>query len=793
MIKLFEYREYKNTEDPVPFCWKVLATLFTASVFLAMAVVCGSCRQDDWEKGVIEEGRPATIRLKVKSVEEMDVATRTAEEYPINDLHVLVYNSDGELIGQKYQETGSDITVNTQSANGCTVYAIANTAKSDLFAGADIHSETYLKKMVCSISAWDELESKSLPMTGKSSVDISAGSQSLSMEVSRMAAKVTLNIGVKPSSGITIKSYKISNVPLCSYYIPRPLGTEIDTDDAAAGEDAPTKTADWANSAVISLAAATTTVDKTFYMFENRRGVVNTIKEEKNKNQKAAPDHATYIEIYGSASNKLELVWRVYLGANNTSNFNIKRNCAYTYNITLSDTYSDTRVTIDDTNVIDLSETGTANCYLVSKPNAWYKFKATVRGNGVVTAKEISPIAGATQDLPAGETMSPTDVELVWETNGHKQVIDSYVLKDGYVYFKTGSVEEGNAVIAVKDLSGILWSWHIWRTSFDLAGLNSNHTQIYKTRYNGISGYNFIRTRYMEMMDRDIGAASNIPSQSDEVTKTFGLNYCYGRKDPFPPTKERGNNGGGANAALVEVYDASGACVDLREDKYIVSSITVGNNTEDITPNINYTIRNPTVFINYMDNDYNGAGSSKSWIYGCYNDGTITTERWKRATLLWGGGISDENNHNYYNSPDTKKTIYDPCPEGWCIPTLEVWSNFTLGAGITTDPNEYNCTEKLNYPLSFLSANVYGREFYINADNTEFAFFPASGYRRGRGMENVGRVVVAWSSSIFHMNNPDGSAGSAMAANHTFTHSVRFGYHADAFPARCVKESSMMR
>ena len=50
MIRLFEYRVYRTTEEPVPFCWKVLFVLFMLGTLLAMAAVCGSCQPDGSER-----------------------------------------------------------------------------------------------------------------------------------------------------------------------------------------------------------------------------------------------------------------------------------------------------------------------------------------------------------------------------------------------------------------------------------------------------------------------------------------------------------------------------------------------------------------------------------------------------------------------------------------------------------------------------------------------------------------------------------------------------------------------
>ena len=355
MIRLFEYRVYPKTEEPIPFCWKVLFVLFMLGTLLAMVAVCSSCQSEeedmeDVEDVGMEEGLPATIRVEVQGEEQVNFVTRTVNESVISDLHILVYNSAGELIGQKYQMGSSTVTINTRSATGCTIYAVANTGKADLFKGYVIHKESYLKSMVYSLTNWDDLNKGiNLPMTGSmKSVNIKAGANTLSgtLVLTRMVAKVELKIKVKESSGINITNLKIYNLPKSSYYV-------FGTTDAA--------NTTWLNCGDISPSSATI-AGTIFYMFENRRGT-KTISAQKDKTTANAPAHATYVEINGTIGT-VTAKWTVYLGENNTSDFNIKRNGNYTYNITLNDVAAtDTRVVVDFTGTEDLSSAGTANCY----------------------------------------------------------------------------------------------------------------------------------------------------------------------------------------------------------------------------------------------------------------------------------------------------------------------------------------------------------------------------------------------------------------------------------------------
>ena len=787
MIKLFEYRVYRTQEEPVPFCWKVLFVLFMLGTLLAMTAVCSSCQpEEDMEAIGAEEDLPATIRLEVQGEELVNIATRDINESVVSNLHILVYNSLGELIGQKYQTGSSTVTVNTRSATGCTIYAVANTGKADLFKGYAIHKESYLKSMVYSLTNWDDLgKGTNLLMTGSmKSVNIKAGAQTLStrLVLTRMVARVELKIKVKESSGITITDYSVKNIPSRSYYIARASEDAVQTATAAH----------WKESGVIAASGATS-VSKTFYMFENRRGT-KSISAQKDKTTANAPAKATYVVIHGLVG-AVTVTWTVYLGENNTSDFNIKRNGNYTYNITLNDiAATDTRVVVDFAGTEDLSSAGTANCYLAKKVNTWYKFKATVRGNGAATAALISPTGSA---LAANAAISPASAELVWETNGHGKIIQGVILKDGYVYFKTGPTAEGNAVIAVKDRSGnVLWSWHIWKTHFNLAEMPA---QTYKTNpRSGMNGtiYSDVlpAKRTLVMMECDLGAASNAATNNDEVVRTFGLYYQFGRKDPFPTAKNRERRIDN-NSETVDVFDRDGNKLNaatLRGEKYQVMNRTVSSSVQSI---ISYSIKQPLTFILCSeDNSYN-------WIYGAISQ----SEAWKASNRLWGGNLNNETSSKRLDTKFTGKTIYDPCPSGWCMPPQDTWTNFTttLLDGDRNSNYNINIASLYNCPVEDLknyvdgdnsgfvsSTGVFGRRYYINGNTGDKAFYPASGYRNGINGQvcDVGASSCAWSSSPVSADLPQGAC---LNTNITWVYPVSSHSRANGFPVRCVKETSL--
>ena len=209
---------------------KVLTALSLTTVLLIQVVIYTSCQQDACIKDAKEAS--AIIYLHVKSEQQTDATTRV-EENLIKDLHILIYDSNGNLIAQKYT-TNSTVTINTHSATDCTIYAIANTGTPELFNSYDIHWENNLKNKTYSLYDWNSLTKNNvLPMAGSQShINIATGNNSLpDITVKRIAAKITLNVNIDQGYGINIDSYRIYGIPNKTYYVLQPLDTESEQTD----------------------------------------------------------------------------------------------------------------------------------------------------------------------------------------------------------------------------------------------------------------------------------------------------------------------------------------------------------------------------------------------------------------------------------------------------------------------------------------------------------------------------------------------------------------------------------
>ena len=162
----------------------------------------------------------------------------------------------------------------------------------------------------------------------------------------------------------------------------------------------------------------------------------------------------------------------------------------------------------------------------------------------------------------------------------------------------------GNAVVAMKVNGEIYWSWHIWCTDY-----NPN----LKEGQQELNGFVW--------MDRNLGATYNKYNEEGGI-KSKGFLYQWGRKDLFPPTK-----GWEKTESDEDLYNLAGEIITF-------SKVPV-----EVFNNIPNSVHNSMSFYT----------SEESW----YTNAKGTYRR--NDLSLWNSGVG-------------KKTIFDPCPDGWRVP-----------------------------------------------------------------------------------------------------------------------------
>ncbi|WP_426476266.1 hypothetical protein ACP3T3_12955 [Chryseobacterium sp. CBSDS_008] len=281
--------------------------------------------------------------------------------------------------------------------------------------------------------------------------------------------------------------------------------------------------------------------------------------------------------------------------------------------------------------------------------------------------------------IPAGTVTA----DVLWEdVHGLIKSGVNYALEitgtgqDAKIKVPVNKTKKGNAVVALKVNGEIYWSWHIWVTDDPTNGTSYRSFNNVK-RMKSDGSTEVIPDADWKWMDRNLGATSNSITASD-WNRSIGLLYQWGRKDPIPPLVTRGN----------DFYEASGSIgrVRHRGAKNMTNAFSIDDlrkfvllSAAEVTNNIRLSVKNPLSLI-YVNKDDN---SGQAY----YNNNVNLPVNWfgKSTTLpnnrlselnLWSdnaqGKIETVYNTDEKAKPYRDKSPYDPCPNGWRIPSMLV-------------------------------------------------------------------------------------------------------------------------
>ena len=305
-----------------------------ASIRLLIAVALiftfAACESDDSDDSEV-------VTITVAAPQDVTAATRAgsgSNESTVQDLLVLIFNKEGDIIGYTYGSrsiaSGESVSVSvkTRKATGCTVYVVANAGTtSDMGAFSSVRTKADFDALYANVSSAKALgDANSLLMFGKIT-DFDTTSEGR-VSLRRLSAKTELSIVVAP--GITLDSLQLCHAPLSAYYV----------DDKPTGTASPTGYGDFP---VVSSSATATTVKATYYLYESLVGKsTNTNSDDWEDRYKAnAPADATYLVIKAHTAS-WKSTYYVYLGGKELSSaydctdYTIYRNTDYKVTVKLS-------------------------------------------------------------------------------------------------------------------------------------------------------------------------------------------------------------------------------------------------------------------------------------------------------------------------------------------------------------------------------------------------------------------------------------------------------------------------
>ena len=554
---------------------------------------------------------------------------------------------------------------------------------------------------------------------GKAVIQSPEGSYDTRLLLKRLAARLTVNWNYNVS-GYKLKQLLIQSVPL-NYSV---------VDGMESDGTYPLLVSQFTTLVVPVTDANAAQGSYSCWMPANVRGERAAANSELLRIKANAPTGSSFLNFVAvnDADVKKKLDYRVYIGSGPSTDFNIYKNKEYSYAVDFSHTgipTTDKRVTYIDP--IPASENNdnlvaTANCFMVS-PGGSFCFDpfAFQQGKSVITNTVLKGWCTA-------GSVGIRSVRLLWQTkengdlgdavmgivnsdNDHTNIVDIKA-RDGspltgpatdlgqcLIYCRVAAnTSGGSGVIAAYDgangTGNILWSWHVWVTDYrpDASGTETVLTPENKRKFK-------LGTSNTVMMDRNLGAyegAVSIPGTTLERSRTSGFHYQKGRKDPFPSSYTTEKN-------MPEVY------------KFTLSATSP-----------------PKHIMNRYE-----ANGIRAIVPRSISSGATTLQNAYRNPVSISGYTSyspDENGQwcsEYSNVKwDATKTVHDPCPAGWRIPTEDdlgvLASKNTTISSSTAKSNggmllKYDDTENrtylrfTGYPPLITQLNHVGSEGYINA------------------------------------------------------------------------------
>lgn len=384
----------------------------------------------------------------------------------------------------------------------------------------------------------------------------------------------------------------------------------------------------------------------------------------------------------------------------------------YTYSVTINDNAIDLSM-VDNAGNARASMT-TANCYMVHDAGD-YKIPLVYGNaikNGNANSTSYAGVSGqlypfvnhagtgingpwitkSTSGTGVNKGMGVTvnGAELLWQDASG--LISAVGIDGDYLTFTVpaaASSKAGNALIAAKSGSTIVWSWHIWVTTETLASTTSIAT--------GSHTYRVAPVNLGWVPTGGSGKQGYCPY------------YQWGRKDPFIPCN--GTTSGNTNKTI---YNISGANITPAS---ITASSTGIQYESSISATIATNIQNPIKHY-YNSSNY---GPCKTTYYNMWDAQNTATNNVTSAT---------------------KKTIYDPCPPGFCVPTGNLWYYFS--------GNAYPTSENSRRDSNWDSTNK-GKTWTLNGASI---YFPAAGYRdySSGSLSDVGSGDYVWSATPYSTN-----------------------------------------
>lgn len=326
--------------------------------------------------------------------------TRTASsDTRIDDINLYLFPVNSGPAQHIYIAPVQSVTLELPKGD-YTLYAIANLGRD-----AGDWAQDFVRTLRVERDPF-ALENAPFPMSAQQAVTV-RGDMQIAVSLIRTVAKVNFSYTVAAdfATAFRVKSVQLRSIPCSATF----FGSSRAESREAVADMPPVET-------------SATTYDATYYLLENRQGEVAGIGSQQQKDQVHAPEFATYIAIEGEAAG-IKVAYRIYLGENTTTDFNVGRNRVYNIDARILGMNTvDWRVSTAEVSVTPLAESyspgasAAATLELVSTNDAendYYLSYHLDAGQGIVTIDGERRTAGTPYPLLSGNGTATADISYI--------------------------------------------------------------------------------------------------------------------------------------------------------------------------------------------------------------------------------------------------------------------------------------------------------------------------------------------------------------------------------------------
>ena len=273
---------------------------------IPLLAMMSSCNKDEMED------RPSLqdeVRFSLQIQEEgVQYVTRATDEQTVHDVNLFLFDPRGVLPDRHfYVESG-------------TVECAVLPGSYEAYAVANVHRDmgAMTQEQLRAVHLPSVTKYVMLPMSGHTTLTVEDRMSAPVITVRRTVAKIVCNISIDPA---VVYALKLQSVQIMN---------AAATTKLFEAEQAADKFVTMTSTEIgVSEGRKAT---RTFYLLENCQGDVPSITTQQQKCAANAPQGATYVRIKAQKDG-LQMTYDVYLGENNTSNFDVRRNSVQTLDI----------------------------------------------------------------------------------------------------------------------------------------------------------------------------------------------------------------------------------------------------------------------------------------------------------------------------------------------------------------------------------------------------------------------------------------------------------------------------